>query len=57
MEKILEKGDEFINTEYERVKKILNGKVSEEKKKEIGIRINILQTFQLYDKQPTKEEL
>ncbi|XP_026754997.2 protein windbeutel isoform X1 [Galleria mellonella] len=47
MEKILEKGDDFINTESERVKKILNSKVSEEKKKELGIRTNILQTFQL----------
>lgn len=56
MEKIIEKGDDFVNTEYERVKKILSGKVSEEKKKEIGIRINILQTFQLYDKQQTKVE-
>lgn len=60
MEKIIEKGDQFINTEHERVKKILSGKVSDEKKKEIGIRINILQTFHLYDKQPnipTKEDL
>ncbi|XP_059052125.1 endoplasmic reticulum resident protein 29 [Achroia grisella] len=47
MEKILEKGNDFINTESERVKKILNSKVSEEKKKELGIRTNVLQSFQL----------
>ncbi|XP_028169006.1 protein windbeutel [Ostrinia nubilalis] len=49
MEKILEKGDDFIKTETERVKKLQSGKVSDEKKKELGIRLNILQTFQLYD--------
>ncbi|KAG6449740.1 hypothetical protein O3G_MSEX006225 [Manduca sexta] len=59
MEKIIEKGDEFVKTEYERVKKLLNGKVSDEKKKLLLIRINILQSFQLFDKQvkPTKQEL
>lgn len=59
MEKILEKGEEFIQTEHERVKKLLSGKVSDEKKKELGIRVNILLTFQLHDKQgkPGKEDL
>ncbi|CAH0595127.1 unnamed protein product [Chrysodeixis includens] len=59
MEKILEKGEEFIQTEHERVKKLLSGKVSDEKKKELGNRVNILLTFQLYDKQakPGKEDL
>lgn len=51
MEKSLEKGDEFTKLENERVKKLLNGKLSEEKKKELGIRLNILQSFQLVDKQ------
>lgn len=49
MEKILEKGDGFVNLETERVKKLRSGKVSDEKKKELGIRLNILQTFQLFD--------
>lgn len=57
MEKIIEKGDDFVKTEQERVKKIMNSKVSEEKKNQLGIRINILQTFQLYDKQKVKEDL
>ncbi|CAG9791568.1 unnamed protein product [Diatraea saccharalis] len=58
MEKILEKGDDFIKSENDRVKKLLSGKVSEEKKKELGIRLNILQSFQLFDKNgKQKEEL
>lgn len=63
MEKILEKGDEFVNTEAERVKKLLTGKISFDKKKELTTRINILQTFQLRDnkdktnKKMTKEDL
>lgn len=52
MEKVLDKGDEFVSTEYERVKKLLSEKVSDKKKKELENRINILQTFQLYDKKP-----
>uniref|UniRef100_A0A2A4K2Z3 Endoplasmic reticulum resident protein 29 n=1 Tax=Heliothis virescens TaxID=7102 RepID=A0A2A4K2Z3_HELVI len=59
MEKILEKGDEFVQSENERVKKLLSEKVSNEKKKQLGTRINILQTFQLFDKQAkvAKEDL
>ncbi|KAM3963963.1 endoplasmic reticulum protein 29-like protein wbl [Aphomia sociella] len=56
MQKILEKGDDFVNTEFERVQKIINSKVSEEKKKELGIRTNILQTFQLATKSKEKKE-
>lgn len=63
MEKILEKGNNFINTEMERVKKLLTGKISFDKKKELTTRINILQTFQLKDnkdknsKKTSKEDL
>ncbi|XP_072934290.1 endoplasmic reticulum resident protein 29 [Epargyreus clarus] len=58
MEKIQEKGDEFIISEKQRVNKLLGGKVSEEKKKELALRINILQTFQLRkDPIKKKEEL
>ncbi|XP_013193360.1 protein windbeutel-like [Amyelois transitella] len=57
MSKILEKGDDFIKSESERVKKILSGKVSEEKKKELGIRTNILQAFQLAHISAAKDEL
>ncbi|KAJ8712758.1 hypothetical protein PYW08_008062 [Mythimna loreyi] len=59
MEKVLEKGDDFVQSEVDRVKKLLSGKVSDEKKKQLGTRINILQTFQLLDKQAkaSKEDL
>lgn len=49
MEKILEKGDDFVKSETERVTKLHNSKVSADKKKELGVRLNILQTFQLFD--------
>lgn len=59
MEKILEKGDEFIQSELDRVRKLLSGKISDEKKKQIGNRINILTTFQLPEKKEkvAKEDL
>ncbi|CAB3222131.1 unnamed protein product [Arctia plantaginis] len=56
MQKVLEKGDDFVRSEYERVKKILNSKVSDEKKKELHKRINILMSFQLHDKQSKAEK-
>ncbi|GBP00557.1 Endoplasmic reticulum resident protein 29 [Eumeta japonica] len=60
MQKIIDKGDSFIKTEFDRVKKLTKGKLSEEKKKELGTRLNILQAFQLHEKQhdfTEKEEL
>ncbi|KAJ8712757.1 hypothetical protein PYW08_008061 [Mythimna loreyi] len=48
MKKVLEKGDDFIQSELDRMKKLLSGKISDEKKKQLGIRINILQTFQSF---------
>lgn len=51
-EKILEKGDDFIPAESTRVKKLLTEKISKTKKKELETRINILDTFQVYDKIP-----
>ncbi|XP_049879583.1 protein windbeutel [Pectinophora gossypiella] len=59
MKKILEKGDEFIKVETERVKKLQSGKISEEKKKELGTRLNILQSFQyaLTERSKGKNEL
>lgn len=50
MQRIIDKGDEFVGTENKRVKKLLNGKVSNDKKKELENRLNILQTFQLTKK-------
>lgn len=57
MEKLLEKGNKFLTTEIKRLMKLLNGKVNNEKKKELEIRLNILQTFQLYNKHRGNEEL
>ncbi|CAH2233956.1 endoplasmic reticulum resident protein 29 [Pararge aegeria] len=56
MQKILEKGDEFIATEINRINKLLSGKVSNEKKKELASRINILQSFK-FSSSNKKEEL
>lgn len=57
MQKIIEKGNEFVATENKRVKKLINGKVTNDKKKELENRLNILQTFQLHNKQKNNEEL
>lgn len=53
----MEKGNKFLTTEIKRLMKLLNGKVNNEKKKELEIRLNILQTFQLYNKHRGNEEL
>lgn len=55
MEKIIEVGDDFINTEQQRLKKLLDGKISEEKKKQLAIRTNILQSFQQAAKKVSDE--
>lgn len=57
MEKILEKGDDFITKETARVKKILEGKISNEKKQALNFKINILGSFKYNDKENKKEEL
>lgn len=56
MEKILEKGDEFISSETQRLNKLLTGKLSDEKKAQISNRLNILLTFQQHNKL-VKEDL
>ncbi|KAI1293707.1 Endoplasmic reticulum resident protein 29 [Halotydeus destructor] len=45
MQKILERGNAFVESEQERVKNLLEGKVSDAKKSELKIRVNILQSF------------
>jgi len=47
MEKALERGAIFYSSEQERVKNILNGKVTDAKKKELQGRLNIIQSFLL----------
>eukprot|EP00746_Dinoflagellata_sp_MGD_P161484 gnl/MRDRNA2_/MRDRNA2_88654_c0_seq1.p1 gnl/MRDRNA2_/MRDRNA2_88654_c0~~gnl/MRDRNA2_/MRDRNA2_88654_c0_seq1.p1 ORF type:complete len:237 (+),score=72.94 gnl/MRDRNA2_/MRDRNA2_88654_c0_seq1:92-802(+) len=45
MEKVTEKGDDYITTEIKRVEKLLAGKVVEEKAKELNDKLKILAIF------------
>ncbi len=45
MRKIIEKGDEFITAERDRINKILKGDVSKDKKQDFITRLNILDSF------------
>ena len=47
MKKVLDKGNGFIKDEVTRVEKLRSGKVSDNKKKQLGDRLNILASFQL----------
>lgn len=49
MERILEKGDVFIQTEQTRVENILKGKLSIDKKQSMEKKRNILQSFSYKD--------
>lgn len=46
MKKVVEKGDDFIESEVSRVDKLRSGKVSDKKKEQLHERLNILTTFQ-----------
>jgi len=54
MHKVVSEGEKFIEKETERVTKLLDGKVSESKKKQLEQRINILKSFA---RQKSKDEL
>lgn len=45
MKKVVEKGNNFVNTEIERLEKLRDGKLSDKKKEQIAGRLNILATF------------
>lgn len=45
MQKIIEKGEGFVTTEKERVQKLLAGKLTPEKIKELNNKLNILESF------------
>jgi len=47
MQKVIEKGDEFVANELIRVEKLANGKVSDNKKAQLKDRASILTSFQL----------
>lgn len=58
MEKVLEEGENSIQSEVDRLNKLMSGKVSDGKKKQLGTRINILQTFQsVNEKADVKHDL
>ncbi len=54
MHKIVSEGEAFIEKELGRVKKLLDDQVSDGKKKQLGQRINILNSFM---RQRSKDEL
>ena len=54
MHKVVSEGEKFVDKEMERVKKVMEGKLSEGKKKQLEHRINILKSFA---RQKTKDEL
>lgn len=45
MKRVLEKGNNFVGDEIKRVEKLQGGKLSENKKEELGFRYNILHSF------------
>jgi len=55
MQKVIENGDGYIDTEIARVEKLSEGKVSERKKAQLKDRASILTSFQL--QMSKKEEL
>ena len=58
MEKVLATGDEYITKETARVNKLLKGKLSDEKKTSMRLRLNVLASFTLPPPAETaKEEL
>ncbi len=58
MQKVIERGSKFIESEKVRVKNIMDGKISKTKKEEMQARLNILASFIASDeKSAAKEDL
>ena len=57
MRKVASDGQTFATSEMERVKKILDGKLSASKKEQMEQRINVLKSFVATEPQKKKEEL
>ena len=57
MRKVASDGQIFATSEMERVKKILEGKLSASKKEQMEQRINVLKSFVATEPQKKKEEL
>ncbi|XP_015370459.1 PREDICTED: endoplasmic reticulum resident protein 29 [Diuraphis noxia] len=47
MRKALEKGDEFFHTETVRINNVLKGSMTQEKKADLSVRLNILESFKV----------
>lgn len=47
MRKALEKGDEFFHSESVRLSNVLKGSMTQEKKADLGVRLNILESFKV----------
>ena len=57
MRKVASDGQTFATSEIERVKKILDGKLSASKKEQMEQRINVLKSFVTTEPEKKKEEL
>jgi hypothetical protein len=57
LKKIKSDGIEFVAKETERTKKMLEGKISETKKKELQEKVNVLRSFTKQDDKKSKDEL
>lgn len=55
MKGIVEKGEDFVTTQKERMNKLLKDKISKKKQEEINKKLNIIASFQVT--KPVKNEL
>lgn len=58
MERIIERGGlTFVHAEKQRLKKVLEGKISDAKKEDLKKRLNVLESFVVSEKAAVKNEL
>lgn len=57
MKRIIEKGSNFVNEEQRRIENLRSSKISDNKKKELTHKLNILESFKLKDENSIKDEL
>lgn len=57
MKRIIEKGSNFVNEEQRRIENLRSSKISDNKKKELTYKLNILESFKLKDENSIKDEL
>lgn len=57
MERVIDRGELFLSSERQRIDNMLGGKMSEQKKKQLQARLNILESFQSGAAAKGKEEL